>query len=89
MASAKRYPVRSPLRHEGARYDEGSTVSMDPEVAESLQESGVLGELVEVDATDAARALAKEEDVDLADVDGSGDDGRVLKSDVKALVDDA
>jgi pyruvate/2-oxoglutarate dehydrogenase complex dihydrolipoamide acyltransferase (E2) component len=89
MASAKRYPVLSPLRHEGTRYDEGSTVSMDPEIAEPLQESGVLGELMEVDATDAARALAEEEDVSLADVDGSGDDGRVLKSDVKALVDDA
>ena len=38
----------------------------------------------DVDATDSARELAKDEGVDLADVDGTGKDGRVLKSDVEA-----
>lgn len=36
----------------------------------------------EVDATPAAEALAEEKGVDLAKVEGSGQDGRVLKSDV-------
>ena len=38
----------------------------------------------EVDATDSARELAEQEGVDLASVDGTGKDGRVLKSDVEA-----
>jgi len=36
----------------------------------------------EVDATPAAEALAEEKGVDLTQVEGSGQDGRVLKSDV-------
>lgn len=36
-----------------------------------------------VDATDAARELAEKEDVDLSGVEGTGADGRVLKSDVE------
>ena len=37
----------------------------------------------EVDATDAARALADEEDIDLTGLEGSGKDGRITKADVK------
>lgn len=40
----------------------------------------------EVDATSAARELAVEEGVDLAGIEGTGNDGRVLKSDVEAAV---
>jgi pyruvate/2-oxoglutarate dehydrogenase complex dihydrolipoamide acyltransferase (E2) component len=36
-----------------------------------------------VDATDAARELAEEKDVDLSALTGSGEDGRVLLSDVE------
>ena len=36
-----------------------------------------------VNATDGAKELAEEEGIALADVDGSGKDGRVKKSDVK------
>jgi pyruvate/2-oxoglutarate dehydrogenase complex dihydrolipoamide acyltransferase (E2) component len=41
----------------------------------------------EVDATDAARALAAEHGVDLATVPGSGEDGRVLVDDVREVLD--
>lgn len=43
----------------------------------------------EVDATSAAEELAAEHGVDLAGVEGTGKDGRVLKSDVQAAVDEA
>lgn len=39
------------------------------------------------DATDAAIELAKEHEVDLDDVDGSGENGRIVKSDVEAFLD--
>lgn len=41
-----------------------------------------------VDMTDAARELAKSHGFDPSDIDGTGDDGRVLKSDVKDHLDD-
>lgn len=40
----------------------------------------------EVDATSAAERLAAEHGIDLTLVEGTGVDGRVLKSDVEALV---
>lgn len=43
----------------------------------------------EVDATPAAAAAAEEHGVDLAQVEGSGQDGRVLKSDVEAAASDS
>lgn len=45
--------------------------------------------VAEIDATDAARELAAEHDIDLATVEGTGEDGRVLVSDVRALVEEA
>lgn len=41
-----------------------------------------------VDATPSAEALAVEHGIDLAEVEGTGKGGRVLKSDVAALVED-
>jgi pyruvate/2-oxoglutarate dehydrogenase complex dihydrolipoamide acyltransferase (E2) component len=43
----------------------------------------------EVEATPAAEALAAEEGVDLSEVEGSGEDGKILKSDVEAAADEA
>lgn len=42
----------------------------------------------EIDATDAASELAQEHGIDLADVEGTGADGRILKSDIEALVEE-
>lgn len=37
-------------------------------------------------ATDAAEELAEENDIDLLEVEGTGADGKIIKSDVEALV---
>ncbi len=42
----------------------------------------------EVEATEAALDLALEHDLDLGNVEGTGVDGRVLKSDVQAALDE-
>lgn len=42
-----------------------------------------------IDATDAARELAGEHGIELAKIEGTGEDGRVLKSDVQAAVAEA
>jgi pyruvate/2-oxoglutarate dehydrogenase complex dihydrolipoamide acyltransferase (E2) component len=39
-----------------------------------------------IDATEAAVALAEENDIDLANVEGSGEDGRILVSDVEDAI---
>lgn len=41
---------------------------------------------VEIDATDGAKELAEEEDVDLSQVQGSGAEGRVTKGDVEDFI---
>lgn len=40
----------------------------------------------DVEASDAARALADEQDVDLKDVTGTGSGGRITKADVQKAV---
>lgn len=45
-------------------------------------------EPAEIDATDAARELAEENGIDLADVAGTGADGRIVIGDIRALLDD-
>jgi len=39
--------------------------------------------LLEIDATPAAQRLAKAREIDLAEVEGRGEDGRILVSDVR------
>lgn len=51
---------------------------------EANSEAGAPSESSEVDATDSARELAAERGVDLADVSGSGADGRITKADVES-----
>lgn len=41
----------------------------------------------DLDITDAADALAAEHDLDLSQTIGSGEGGRILKSDVQSLID--
>ena len=59
-----------PEEHE--RYDPSEEGSSPEEVGAT-----------EVDATDGARTLADEEDVNLTALEGSGKDGRIIKADVK------
>lgn len=40
----------------------------------------------DIDATDSAIELARENNIDLSGVEGSGENGRILKRDVSALV---
>ena len=40
----------------------------------------------EIDATDAARLMAEENGVALADVDGTGEDGRIVVKDVELFI---
>lgn len=42
----------------------------------------------EPEATSAAEELAAEKDVDLSEVEGSGEEGRILKSDVQEAASD-
>lgn len=42
-----------------------------------------------IDATDAARALAESNGIDLATIEGTGANGRITVGDVRALVDGA
>jgi len=41
---------------------------------------------IEIDATDTARELAAEAGIDLASIDGTGKEGRILKSDVQKAI---
>jgi len=43
-------------------------------------------EAPEIDATDTARALADEAGIDLATIEGTGKEGRILKSDVQKAI---
>jgi pyruvate/2-oxoglutarate dehydrogenase complex dihydrolipoamide acyltransferase (E2) component len=43
----------------------------------------------EVDATDSAKELAAEHEVDLSEVKGTGKDGRITKPDVEAALPDS
>lgn len=45
------------------------------------------GDVSEINATDDAKELAEEHGVNLADVEGSGKDGRITKGDVQKVVD--
>jgi large subunit ribosomal protein L20 len=52
-------------------------------LGEPEQSSGDSGDAVEVDVTDAAERKAGEEDVDLSEVEGSGQEGRITVGDVE------
>lgn len=61
--------------------------SVEEKGADEQEEAGIV-EAAEVDATPAAEALAAELGVELAEVEGSGEEGRVLVSDVKDAAED-
>lgn len=82
----------------GAGYDHTlhgtETLRSAPNQAASDLERHTVGDFTqenneEVDATKAARDLATEEGVDLSEVEGTGEDGRVTKADVEAYLTEA
>lgn len=66
------------------RGDDGKFVSPDSE-----SESDGEGEIVEIEASDAAVKLAAEHGIDLATVTGTGANGNITKGDVQKLLDQA
>lgn len=66
-----------------------SEIKSEEEVVEEPQVESVAEtepEMVDVDITDAARELAEENEVDLGAIEGSGVGGRILVSDVRAVL---
>lgn len=56
------------------------------DLEDNLKEAEGRPKQVEAEATSAAEKLAESEGVDLAQVEGTGEDGRIVKSDVEAAV---
>lgn len=62
-----------------------------PEAAKAARKAktapaDVVPEATEIDATATARKLAEESGIDLATIKGSGKEGRILKSDIDAVI---
>jgi hypothetical protein len=53
-----------------------------------LEQEGPAPEPEEIDATGAAEELAAEAGLDLAEIEGTGVDGRVLKGDVRRAIEE-
>ena len=98
---AKRYNVRvredyrwGKARVSGREFHKSGEVLSEQLINDEMQASPLLEiepieaeeELAEIDATGAAQELAEEEGVDLADIEGSGLDGRILVSDVRDAI---
>jgi len=64
--------------------EEAGEAGEDEEPVRAEEEQGLTAE--EVDITDAARELADEHGIDITTLEGTGKDGRVLKSDVQDAV---
>jgi large subunit ribosomal protein L21 len=75
-AKAKK-PVEAPVVEVEPVVEPVVEVEVEPAAAEAP---------VEVDATDTARSLAEENGIDLATIEGTGKEGRILKSDVAKVI---
>jgi len=58
------------------------------EQEEQEEEAASAAEAEEIRITDAARELAEEHNIDISEVEGTGKDGNILKSDIEALIED-
>ena len=88
MATAEEIAVYKETRVQ--RFDAPIARPWSPEpVAHDDPLDGEAEERIVVEATDAARELAAEHGVSLADVNGSGTDGRILKADVERHIEAA
>lgn len=63
-------------------------VREEAEATPTAEASSAPSAAEEVDATNAAIDLADEHDIDLTTVEGTGKDGRIVLSDVEALVEE-
>jgi pyruvate/2-oxoglutarate dehydrogenase complex dihydrolipoamide acyltransferase (E2) component len=80
--------VRVKTQHgAGGKHRAGDVIEVsDLELRDFGDKFEIVNEELTVNATDAAVELAQEHDIDLAEIEGSGTDGRVLKSDVEAVI---
>ena len=70
-------------------YKKGDIVEVPDEWIERLvADKRVKVLAAEVNATDSAIKLAEEHGIDIAEIQGSGVGGRVLKSDIEAVIND-
>ena len=58
------------------------------EQEEEQEEAAPAAEAEEIRITDAARELAEKHNIDISEVEGTGKDGNILKSDIEALIED-
>lgn len=82
---------RGPLAHHATPEGQGGAVGDEnvvepPKRATKRTSASANAGAEEVEATDAARELAKDEGVDLATVKGTGTDGRITVDDVRAAL---
>ena len=69
---------------EEGRVEKGEAFETTPERAALLEDRGLAETVAE--ATDEAAQLANAEDVDLREIEGSGEEGRILVGDVRAAL---
>jgi|SRR5215469_12533762 len=86
-AAGKLMPLEDGHPFEGLPDDHQVAISED--YAAQYEEGAAAGDAAEIDATDEAKALAEENNVDLSTVEGSGKDGRITKKDVEEAIDAA
>lgn len=60
---------------------------LDITVVDDAESEAISAETNEINATAGAKTLAQEFGIDLANVTGSGVDGRITKADVEAVID--
>jgi large subunit ribosomal protein L21 len=77
--------VSTPAETGAAPADAEAAPAEEPAAEEAGAATGA-GEVEEIDATDAAAELAEEHGLELAAIEGTGKEGRILKSDVEAAV---
>ena len=79
-------PAKQPVKAEVERPAKAEAEKPAKTEAEKPAKAAPAVEAPEVDATDTARELAAEAGIDLAAIEGTGKEGRILKSDVQKAI---